>query len=90
MFHCRRVLDASKMTIKAGIYERSETVQDLKVAEIIPYPEFDCTQSNDIALLRLDGSFTFGPTVNSICVGTEPPPVGEECFVSAWGKKGKR
>jgi len=93
---CARVsirLTAADEWLVVGGHSRlashAEPRQSRQVREIIVHPDFiGHTLHNDIALIRLDRPFHFGPNLRRICL----PPADfiplryQRCYIGGWGK----
>ncbi|NXY85847.1 OVCH2 protein, partial [Alcedo cyanopectus] len=92
--HC--ILDSNlleSLTVTAGEHDlriRESGEQTLPVEYVIKHPHFDprWPMNYDIALLKLDGSFNFSPSVLPACL---PEPgekfaAGYMCTASGWGR----
>ncbi|XP_037360601.1 serine protease 57 [Talpa occidentalis] len=72
-------------TLHAG----EPTQQVFGIAAVIMHPDYQpITHTNDICLLKLNGSAILGPAVGLLRLprkGARPPKVGTRCRVAGWG-----
>lgn len=88
-------MSASSFTVRLGEHKLNDdqdgaTPVDFPVRQIRRHPNFvPRTFKNDIALLTLDGSVSFGKSVRPICLPYDLPAqdqlVGRNAFVAGWG-----
>ncbi|KAF2905805.1 hypothetical protein ILUMI_00373 [Ignelater luminosus] len=92
--HCVEGLATSDILIKAGewklgIDEEPLPFQIVKVAAIIPHPNYKPgVYLNDLALLMLEERLRIVDNVAPICLPAtnQPPPPQTQCIVTGWGK----
>ncbi len=88
--HCVEGINAGGLAVRAGTIEVDGRGQRLDVDRIIRHPNYNSrTVENDIALLRLDGSFQYGPGVAPIAVRgsgfASAADAGSPAWATGWG-----
>ncbi|KAK3579478.1 hypothetical protein CHS0354_028289 [Potamilus streckersoni] len=88
--HCfERNRVPSDWSVAAGKHLKTKSessVQVLQFEKIIVHSGYNyITSDNDIALVKVNSSFTINSLVDFICPPTKPPTVGDTCFVTGWG-----
>ncbi|XP_052059242.1 chymotrypsin-like serine proteinase [Mytilus californianus] len=85
-FVCR----VNTLRIAAGMTKLSDTSRTVRsLARIIMHPSYSSSRPgypNDIALLELSQSLTFGASINKIAVPTTQDFTGSTCSLSGWGR----
>ncbi|XP_078356741.1 CUB and peptidase domain-containing protein 1-like [Oculina patagonica] len=94
--HCVNGKKPSSILVRMGAhgkYIKVGTEQDIKVEEIIVHPNYKKpkSESNDIALLKLDKPAKLGKGVGLVCMPDPglPLPVDDpnrKCWITGWGK----
>ncbi|CAC5367331.1 Trypsin beta,Trypsin delta/gamma-like protein CG30031,Trypsin alpha,Chymotrypsin-like serine proteinase [Mytilus coruscus] len=88
--HCVDGSSANTLRIAAGMTKLSDTSRTVRsLARIIMHPNYSSSRPgypNDIALLELSQSLTFGATMNKIAVPTTQDFTGSTCSLSGWGR----
>lgn len=88
--HCLEGMRAGDLAVRAGTRQVDGAGQRLDVDRIIRHPGYNPdTVENDIALLRLEGSFRFGPGVGPIAVRgggfASAADAGSRAWATGWG-----
>lgn len=87
--HCVAGQLASAFDVSAGLIDRAAPgpqAQTLGVLNLIVHPDYDPVDlSNDVALMELDGDFTFDAFVQPIALSDAAAPIGQTAFVTGWG-----
>lgn len=88
--HClKSPITASGLRIRAGSSRRSSGGVLVQVAAFKAHEGYNsATEVNDIAVLRLRTSLTFGSTIKAIPLATVSPANGAAASVTGWGKIG--
>ncbi|GLH15203.1 Trypsin-7, partial [Gryllus bimaculatus] len=75
------------ITVRAGTTTREDGGTVHEVAEIVTHPSFNWTTADyDIAVMKIEGKFTFGANVQSIRLAKSMPPPGTLADVTGWGQ----
>ncbi|KAH8396882.1 hypothetical protein KR215_005942 [Drosophila sulfurigaster] len=90
---CVQGVPVNDVRIKAGEWELGSTNEPLpfqlsgaKTIEV--HPSYDpSSNSNDMAIIRLDKRFEFATHVQPICISDEDPGASEHCVTTGWGKQ---
>jgi len=73
----------------AGLHNRSRTSEGQRREAIAHYrhPRYGSPNkwSNDLLVIELDRPFDLNECVNTACLPTSSPQVGERCWISGWG-----
>ena len=91
--HCIQTNDPSKITLTAGMQTQSslmetDTRQVRAVQSIHIHPLYDpISLSSDIALLRVNGSFEYTPSVQPACLPGADPQANDAVVIIGWGSK---
>ncbi|KAJ5495337.1 trypsin-like cysteine/serine peptidase domain-containing protein [Penicillium diatomitis] len=87
--HCVDGLTAQRLRIRAGSLDRNSGGQFVKVSKVIAHAGYDAKSiANDMAILRLASSLTFGSRVAAVKLPSstdDTPQVGTRCSVTGWG-----
>ncbi|CAG8282356.1 unnamed protein product [Penicillium salamii] len=87
--HCVLTASASELDIRAGSSFCDSGGSVVNISSIAIHPKYDTvTFENDIAILKLAESVTYGPGIGPVGIphnGSGLPSNGEEVVVSGWG-----
>ncbi|XP_075168807.1 trypsin alpha-4-like [Haematobia irritans] len=84
--HCLQFARSSSMKVRAGSTNWNEGGTLVSVLAFKTHQGYSIVNMmNDIAVLRLSSSLTFGPTIKPIELTTKPPDDGAVATVSGWG-----
>lgn len=79
--------------IKAGEWELGSTNEPLPfqlvgAKSIDVHPSYNpSSNTNDMAIIRLDKRFEFATHIQPICISDEDPGASEQCVTTGWGKQ---
>ena len=92
--HCVKDVTPSNLLVRVGEYNILDTNEahehlNRRITRIITHVNFDkASYEYDIALLRVDEPIPFQPNIIPICLpDTDNDLVGEEGWVTGWGRK---
>ncbi|XP_073240968.1 transmembrane protease serine 9-like [Porites lutea] len=91
--HCIDGESTKTVQVRLGSHKRKQQkpngiVQDFKVIQIIKHWKYNKrTQSNDVALLKLDRKAKLSREVNLVCLpeSVPDPSHGQKCWTTGWG-----
>lgn len=86
-------MPVNDVRIKAGEWELGSTNEPLPfqlvgAKSIDVHPSYNpSSNSNDMAIIRLDKRFEFATHIQPICISDEDPGASEQCVTTGWGKQ---
>ncbi|KAL7736290.1 hypothetical protein ACLKA6_002959 [Drosophila palustris] len=90
---CVQGVPINDVRIKAGEWELGSTNEPLPfqlvgAKSIDVHPSYNpSSNSNDMAIIRLDKRFEFATHIQPICISDEDPGASERCVTTGWGKQ---
>lgn len=86
-------MPVNDVRIKAGEWELGSTNEPLPfqlvgAKTIDVHPSYNpSSNTNDMAIIRLDKRFEFATHIQPICISDEDPGASEQCVTTGWGKQ---
>ncbi|KAK4878656.1 hypothetical protein RN001_011162 [Aquatica leii] len=84
--HCLFKFTATTLEVVVGTNSLSSGGTRYNVTQLILHPKYNNKNlANDVGLLKILGTFTFGSNIKSIQLSTDYPPHGANLTLSGWG-----
>ncbi|KAI0223467.1 Ovochymase-1 [Lamellibrachia satsuma] len=88
--HCVESYTASQLRVLVGEHNRSVlegTESSFAIKQIYMHPYYNTnTKNNDIALIKIQGTFEFDLEVSSVCLPDSDIAAGTDCVTTGWGE----
>ena len=86
---CRESYTASQLRVLVGEHDLSVlegTESSFAIKQMYMHPYYNTnTKNNDIALIKIQGTFEFNLEVSSVCLPDSDIAAGTDCVTTGWG-----